>query len=76
MVVKSGVVIITGTLLAQTFAPGRAASDRVCDTLAEPWHIHYEIPTGGAINLTSSAVVSGSNVRVGISYGDIKNPSA
>ena len=68
MVVKAGVVIITGTLLAQTFAPACSAHDLVRETLPEPWHIHHELPTGGTIRGTASAVVSGSNVTVGMSH--------
>jgi len=77
MIVKYGSVVLVGSLLAQGFAPGCAAHDRVSDTLAEPWHVHYEIPTGGdRVNVTSSMAASGSNVTVGVSYvklgGDIR----
>ena len=78
MVVKAGVVIISGTLLAQSFAPTCSAHDGACEALAEPWHIHYEIPTGGTISVISTAVASGSNVSVGMSRGklagDIRSP--
>jgi hypothetical protein len=55
VVVRAGVVIITGTLLAQSFGPACSAYDVVCETLAEPWHIHHELPTGGTIRVTASA---------------------
>lgn len=66
MILRKGAVIITGTLLAQTFGPVCSAQDAVCEALAEPWHIHHELPTGTFRVTPGSAVVS--NVSVGISH--------
>jgi len=68
MIVKYGSAVIVGSLFFQSLAPGCSAHDHVCESLAEPWHTHNEIPAGGnnAI-VTNSMAVSGSNVSVGIS---------
>jgi hypothetical protein len=66
MIVRKVAVIITGTLLAQTFGPVCSAHDAVCEALVEPWHIHHELPTGTFRVTPGSAMVS--NVSVGISH--------
>jgi hypothetical protein len=68
MVVKYGSAVIVGSLFLQSLAPGCPAHDSVCESLAEPWHTHSEIPAGGdKIIVTNSMAASGSNVSVGIS---------
>ena len=66
MIVKAGAVIITGTLLAQTLGPVCSAHDAVCEALAEPWHIHHELPAG-TFRISGNAVEM-TNVSVGISH--------
>jgi hypothetical protein len=66
MIVKKGAVIITGTLLAQAFGPSCSAHDKACEALAEPWHIHHELPTD-TLRVSGETVLV-SNVSVGISY--------
>lgn len=68
MIVKCGSAVIVGSLFFQSLAPGCPTHDRVCESLAGPWHTHNEIPAGGnKIVVTNSMAVSGSNVSVGIS---------
>ena len=37
------------------------------ETLAQPWHIHHELPTG-TFRVTAGEAVAVSNIGVGISY--------
>jgi hypothetical protein len=65
MIVRKGAVIITGTLLVQTFGPVCSPHDAVCEALGEPWHIHHDLPTGTFPVTSDNAAMS--NVSAGIS---------
>jgi hypothetical protein len=68
MIVKYASAVIVGSLFFQSLALGCPTHDRVCESLAEPWHTHNEIPTGGnKVIVSNSMAASGSNVSVGIS---------